>query len=43
MKKVLVFLLAVVVLSGAFLADSISAFPPNDWQRGTSSILPPWL
>ena len=33
MRTFLISTLAVIVLSAAFLADAIAAYPPNDWQR----------
>jgi hypothetical protein len=33
MKKLVFSLLAAVALTGAFLAEAIAAFPPNDWHR----------
>jgi hypothetical protein len=33
MKKLLFSLLTIAVLSGAFLAEAVAAFPPNDWQQ----------
>ncbi len=32
MQKFLVSSLAIIILSAAFLADAVAAFPPNDWQ-----------
>jgi hypothetical protein len=32
MQKFLISALAIVVLSAAFLAEAVAAFPPNDWQ-----------
>jgi hypothetical protein len=33
MQEFLISALAIVILSAAFLADAVAAFPPNDWQR----------
>ena len=32
MQKFLTATLAVIVLSAAFLAEAVAAYPPNDWQ-----------
>jgi hypothetical protein len=32
MQKLLISALAIVILSAAFLAEAVAAFPPNDWQ-----------
>jgi hypothetical protein len=37
MKKLVFSLLAAVALSGAFLAEAVAAFPPNDWHPSKKS------
>jgi hypothetical protein len=32
MQKFFISALTIVILSAAFLADAVAAFPPNDWQ-----------
>jgi hypothetical protein len=38
MKKLVFSFFTVVVLSGAFLAEAIKTFPPNDWQQPSRKI-----
>jgi hypothetical protein len=33
MRTFLVSAFAAIVLSAAFLADAVAAYPPNDWHR----------
>jgi hypothetical protein len=33
MKRSLSSLVAIVILSGAFITEAVNAFPPNDWPH----------
>jgi hypothetical protein len=37
MKKLVLSLLAAVALTGAFIAEAVAAFPPNDWHPAEKS------
>jgi hypothetical protein len=37
MKKLVFSLLAAAALMGAFIAEAVAAFPPNDWHPAEKS------
>jgi hypothetical protein len=39
MKKFVFSLLAAVAVTGAFIAEAVAAFPPNDWHTAGKSRL----